>query len=574
MRAWVRRFPLIGVAFVVRIEPVALHLGSAAIAGGAHAVAGRNVMTVDAKQTQNWIVGGGIAGMAVAAFLVRDAGVPGENIHILEELTIEGGSLDGAQSPAAPGAFVTRGGRMFAEEVYQCTWDLFSSIPSLENPAVTVRQEMLTFNARVRTEANARLIDKNHKILDAADYGFNATDRIEMMRMLALSEKALGARRIDELFSEHFFRTNFWQMWRTTFAFQNWHSAIELRRYFKRFIQEFSRMDTLAGVRRTVYNQYDSMAVPLQRWLLANNVDVRFGTRVTDVDFTDDVNGRRASKLSLETSSGRSTLELGAHDYAFITLGSITSDTRYGGNDTVPALVRDRVDHGWSLWDEIAKKADDFGRPNTFYGNVDENKWESFTLTMHGDTLLKRIVEFSNNDPGTGALMTWVDSGWLMSIVVPYQPHFPNLPEDTYTLWGYGLLIDDEGDYVKKKMSRATGQEILTELVHQLGFEDILDEVLATTDVTTVMIPYASALFSRRVPEDRPKVVPARSTNFAFLGQFTELPKDTVFTVEYSVHGAMHAVYELFGVDKQIPPIYHGLLDPKVGVKTLESAFR
>ena len=123
-------------------------------------------------------------------------------------------------------------------------------------------------------------------------------------------------------------------------------------------------------------------------------------------------------------------------------------------------------------------------------------------------------------------------------------------------------------------MSQATGTEILTELVHQLGFEDILDEVLATTDVSTVMMPYASALFSRRVPEDRPKVIPDGAQNFAFLGQFTELPGDVVFTVEYSIHGAMHAVYEFFGVDRPIPPIYQGLHDPKVGLKALQAAFK
>lgn len=237
----------------------------------------------------------------------------------------------------------------------------------------------------------------------------------------------------------------------------------------------------------------------------------------------------------------------------------------------MPELIRDRRDGGWAFWDTIARKAPDFGRPNTFYGDVDENKWESFTLTMHGRTLLDRITAYTGNEPGTGALTTFVDSGWLMSVVVPHQPHFPNMPPDRYTLWGYGLLIDDEGDYVKKKMSASTGKEILTELIRQFGFDDILDEVLDTTDVTTVMMPYASSVFSRRVPEDRPKVVPDRAENFAFLGQFTELAEDVVFTVEYSVHGAMHAVYQLFGVDK---PIYHGLLDPLVGVHVLESVFK
>jgi len=531
-------------------------------------------MTIDPKQAHLWIVGGGIAGMATAAFAIRDAGVSGENVHILEELEIGGGSLDGARSPVVAGGWVTRGGRMLEEEAYRTTWDLFSAIPSLEDPDVTVRQEILDFNAAVSTHANARLIDARHRILDASEYGFNGRDRLEMTRLLGLGEKALGARRIDEMFGEHFLRTNFWQMWRTTFAFQQWHSAAELRRYFIRFVQEFDRIHTLSGVRRTKYNQYDSMVVPLQRWLLAQGADVRFGTRVTDVEFTGPRQPRRATRLCIEDSDGNSTIELGDHDYAFITIGSITADSTYGGNDTVPPLIRDRVDHGWSLWEEIAKKAQDFGRPNTFYGNIDEDKWESFTLTMRSDTLLRRIGEYTGNEPGSGALMTWVESGWHLSIVVPSQPHFPGQQENTYTLWGYGFEIDNDGDYVPKKMSRATGTEILTELVHQLGFEEILDEVLATTDVTTVMMPYASALFSRRVPGDRPKVVPDGAQNFAFLGQFTELLEDVVFTVEYSVHGAMHAVYTLLEVDRPIPPIYHGLVDPKVGIKALQAAFR
>ena len=314
-------------------------------------------MTIDPKQAHLWIVGGGIAGMATAAFAIRDAGVPGESIHILEELAVVGGAMDGAKSPVETGALVTRGARMLCDEVYQSTWDLFSQIPSLEHPEVTVRQEILDFNEKFTIHGNARLVDAQHRIVDAADYGLNTRDRFEMTRLLAMSEEMLGARRIEDIFSEHFLATNFWQMWRTTFAFQKWHSAAEARRYFLRFVQEFGRLDTHAGVRRTKYNQYDSMIVPLQRWLVAQGVDVRFGTRVTDVDFAGPHEPRRATRLYVEDSAGGSTIELGRNDYTFITIGSITADTTYGSNDTVPPLVRDRVDHGWSLWEEIAKKA-------------------------------------------------------------------------------------------------------------------------------------------------------------------------------------------------------------------------
>lgn len=527
---------------------------------------------LSAKDSEVWLVGGGIASMAAATFLIRDAGMPARQIHILEELAIGGGCLDGGLSPSQR-AYVTRGGRMLAEEPYQTLWNLLSTIPSLEDPSKSVRQEIIEFNQRVKTDAHARLIGRGAKILNAADYGLDTADRVELTRLLATPEHLLRARRIDEMFSAHFFRTNFWQMWRTTFAFQNWHSAIELKRYFLRFIQEFPRMHTLAGVRRTLYNQYDSVAVPLQRWITAQGVDVRFSTRVMDVDFESRGGVRRATHLQVRTAGADSTIELGPQDACFITLGSITADATYGGNERVPELIRDRRDGAWSLWESIARKADDFGRPNTFF-NVDENKWESFTLTLHGDVLLKRIVEFSGNTPGTGALMTFVDSSWLMSLVVPFQPHFPNMPPNTYTAWGYGLFIDAKGDHVKKSMAQCTGKEILSELLYQLSFEDIRDAAMASTDVTPVMMPYASAMFSRRIPEDRPKVIPDGAANFAFLGQHVELPEDTVYTVEYSVHCAMHAVYSLFGVKKEIPPVYHGLADPRVGLEALRAAFR
>lgn len=524
-----------------------------------------------------WIVGGGIAGMAVAAFAIRDAHIPAANIHILEELGIAGGSLDGAKAPHATGAqaWVTRGGRMLTDETYLCLWDLYASIPSLDDPDISVREDCRQFNDQVRTEARARLINARHEITDFAKLGFSSGHRAQMLRLLALSEKVVGSRRIDEFFDAAFFDTNFWRMWRTTFAFQKWHSAAELRRYFLRFVQEFPRIHTLAGVKRTRYNQYDSLVVPLQRWLFAQGVDVRFGTQVTDANFATAPDGsRRATALHLATAQGATRLDLGENDLAFFTLGSITSDARYGGNDDVPELVRNRTDHGWSLWEKIAPKAPDFGRPTAFCGNVDEHKWESFTLTMRDDTLLKRITAYSGNEPGTGALMTWYESGWHLSIVVPHQPHFADLPDGTYTLWGYGFQVDDLGDHVRKPMCQATGREVLTELLGHLGCDDIKEHVLATTDVTTVMMPYASALFACRAPGDRPLVIPQGSRNFAFLGQFVELEDDVVFTVEYSVRCAMVAVYGLLGVQREIPAIYNGLLDPRVGLHAIEAAFR
>lgn len=524
------------------------------------------------KSSQIYLVGGGIASLAAAVFLVRDAGVAGKNVRILEQLPIAGGSLDGAPAPTRGGGYVTRGGRMFEEEHYVCLWNLLDSIPSLEDGHVSIKQEMWAFNAEHPTHAKARIVLEDHSIADASRLGLDGRDRADMTRLLALPEHLIGARRIEDFFQPHFFNTHFWCMWRTTFAFQNWHSAIELKRYFLCFIQEFDRIHTLSGVRRSKYNQYDSIVRPILGWLQARGVQTDYGVTVEDIDFADS-RCRRATRLHLDRAGKKETITLGKDDYVFATLGSMTADATYGDNHTVPPLIRDKRDGSWRLWDTLARKADDFGRPNAFSGNIEESKWESFTLTLQGRALLDRIQDFSGNVPGEGALMTWKDSRWLLSIVVPHPPHFAHQAPDTYTLWGYSLFGNVKGDYVDKAMDDATGAEVLEELLGHLGFDDLPASVRQTTRVTTVQMPYIDAQFQRRAPSDRPRVVPKGAENYAFLGQFVEIPEGVVFTVEYSVRGAMMAVYHHFGVTRPIPKIYHGMADPKVAWAALKTAF-
>lgn len=75
------------------------------------------------------------------------------------------------------------------------------------------------------------------------------------------------------------------------------------------------------------------------------------------------------------------------------------------------------------------------------------------------------------------------------------------------------------------------------------------------------MMPYITAFFMSREKGDRPDVIPDGCTNFAFLGQFAETERDTIFTVEYSVRTAMEAVYGLLGVDRGVPEVWGSVYD-------------
>src|SRR5471030_1231763 len=112
--------------------------------------------------------------------------------------------------------------------------------------------------------------------------GFSMADRLELVKITEASEHALGSDRITDWLSPPFFSTNFWFMWQTTFAFQPWHSAVEFKRYLHRFMREFARIETLAGVKRTKYNQHDSLVRPLLAWLESKGVQFINDCFVTD----------------------------------------------------------------------------------------------------------------------------------------------------------------------------------------------------------------------------------------------------------------------------------------------------
>ena len=521
-----------------------------------------------------YFIGGGLASLAGAAYLIRDCHFKGENIHIIEGLHILGGSNDGAGSEAD--GFVCRGGRMLNEETYENFWELFSSIPSLDMPGMSVTEEILNFDHHHPTHAQARLVDKNGKILDVKSMGFNQADRMALGKLMITPEEKLDDMTIEEWFAHtpHFFETNFWYMWQTTFAFQKWSSLFEFKRYMNRMIFEFSRIETLEGVTRTPYNQYESVILPLKAYLDTHQVDFSINATVTDIEFADG-EGITATALYIEDSEGEKVIKLNKGDVCIMTNGSMTDSTTLGDLHTAPEYKPEDPISA-KLWKKVASKKPNLGNPSPFFDYPEETNWESFTVTCKGNKLLKLIEQFSGNIPGSGALMTFKDSNWLMSIVVAAQPHFKAQPMDTTIFWGYGLYTDRMGDYVKKTMRECTGEEILIELLHHLHLEDKQEEILETViNVIPCMMPYIVSQFQPHKMTDRPKVVPEGSTNFAMISQFVEIPEDMVFTEEYSVRAARIAVYTLFGVkDKEICPVTPYKKDPKVLKEALKTSYR
>nr|WP_251068225.1 oleate hydratase [Marinobacter sp. C7] len=514
-----------------------------------------------------YIIGSGIAGMAAAFFLIRDGHMPAENIVFLEEGSIEGGSVDGAGNPEE--GYIVRGGREM-EMTYQNFWDVFSEIPALELPEpFSVLDEYRLVNDPDKNWSKARLLENQGQIADFSTMGLSRKQQLEVIRLLLAPKEDLDDITVEQWFSEGFLETNFWTFWRTMFAFQNWHSVLEMKLYMHRFLHLMDGLNDMTSLVFPRYNQYDSFILPLMNWLKEQGVKVQYETIVSNLKFSTRGGQRTVTGIQCATEQGEKTIRVRKRDLVFATTGSMTEDTAYGDDNTAPELKDAQApgeSSGWQLWKNLASQSEVFGRPEKFCGNVPQSTWESVTLTCKPSPLMDKLKELTVNDPysgftATGGIITFTDSSWLMSFTCNRQPHFPDQPDDVIVLWVYALLMDKPGDYVKKPMPECTGREVLTELCYHLGLIDQVDEVIAATKTRIALMPYITSQFMPRAKGDRPEVVPEGCTNLALMGQFVETPNDVVFTLESSVRTARIGVYSLLEIPKQVPDIYPGQYD-------------
>ncbi|WP_315836212.1 oleate hydratase [Bradyrhizobium prioriisuperbiae] len=539
-------------------------------------------MTLNATSAQNdnahsisvgrkaYLIGSGIASLAAAAYLIKEGGFAGTDITIFEESAGYGGSLDAKGNPSD--GYSMRGGRMF-EEKFNCTYDLLSFIPAISNPKKSAKDELMEFHQEFFWNDKARLV-ANGAIVDVADLGFSERDRLDLVELCATPEALLGTKTIEQWFKPDFFKSNFWFIWCTTFAFEPWHSAVEFKRYCLRFTHLFSTIDTMAGIYRTQFNQYDAMVRPIVAWLTGHGVKFAMNTEVTDIDVAIDGAEKRATHLRYAQGGGGHVVVLATDDLVFVTNGSMTADTSYGSNTAAPVLRTEKAGSSWKLWQTLAAKTPAFGHPAAFCSDIAKSKWESFTVTARDSTFFGLLEVFSGSEAGKGGLVTIKDSNWLLTVVLNHQPHYYEQPKDVWVWWGYGLFPDRVGNFVHKTMVECTGEELLTELLSHLRFTEKAPHIIGTSRIITAMMPYITSQFMPRTGKDRPKVIPDGSKNLAFIGQYCEIPDDVVFTVEYSVRSAQIAVFGLLDLARPVSPFYKGQHDPRILFDALKMLHR
>lgn len=525
---------------------------------------------VDKKSA--YIIGTGLAGLTAAFYLVRDGQMKGEHVHLLEKLDLAGGSCDGRKDVTK--GFYMRGGREM-DNHFEVMWDVFRDVPSIETPNVSVLDEYYRLNKH----------DPNYSLCRATtDCGKDAhTDKqfkLDKASALALSklfmtpEDQLEDKKISDVLPESFWNTNFWLYWQTMFAFQRWSSALEMKRYLCRYVHHIDGLPDFSALRFTKYNQYESMILPLVKYLEAHGVTVEYGVDVKNVVIQQKGDKKIAKQIVYVKDGKQQTIDLIEDDLVFVTNGCCTDTSCYGDQTHAPDLsnIRNGVGESWDLWKNIAKQAKngEFGNPDAFCSDYEATNWMSATVATSNEEIIKYIMNVCKRDPRsgkvtTGGIVTVKDStdNWYLSWTINRQPQFKAQDKNTVLVWVYSLNTNRPGNYVKKAMRNCTGEEVCREWLYHLGVPTNKINALAkdACNTTTCFMPYINAFFQPRKNSDRPLVVPQGAVNFAFIGQFAETPRDTIFTTEYSMRTGMEAVYTLLNVDRGVPEVWGSCYD-------------
>ena len=520
---------------------------------------------VDAKSA--YLIGSGLAALSAACFLVRDGQMKGEHVHILEKDPIPGGACDGYKYQDI--GYVMRGGREM-DNHFECMWDLFRSIPSIEDENYTVLDEYYWLNKADPNYSLCRAtVNRGQDAHTDGKFGLSDKGAMEILQLFMTPDEKLYDKKITDFFDDEVLNTNFWMYWRTMFAFENWHSALEMKRYLQRYIHHIGGLPDFTALRFTRYNQYESMILPMVKYLESFGVQFHYNTKVVNVAFDCAGGKKQATRIDILRDGLEDCIDLTENDLVFITNGGCVENSTIGSQNTAaPYRPEIKEGGGWDLWRKIAAQDPSFGHPDKFCYDPELSNWMSATITTLDQKIVPYIKKICKRDPFsgkvvTGGIVTVKDSSWLLSWTLNRQQQFRDQPKDQLCVWVYGLFSDKPGDFVKKPMRECTGKEICMEWLYHIGVPTDQIEELAANSANTVpcMMPYIDAFFMPRAAGDRPDVVPEGAVNFAFLGQFAETERDTIFTTEYSNRTGMEAVYTLLNVDRGVPEVWGSVYD-------------
>src|ERR1039457_2558876 len=355
---------------------------------------------------------------------------------------------------------------------YECTWDLYKSIPSLNNEGKTVFDETVEFNERHKSNAMARLVDSGRAKVPVTSMGFSMEDRIELLKLSHAGEDALTASCVTDWLSPGFFETEFWYMWSTTFAFQPWHSAVDFRRYLHRFLLEFSRID-----------------------LDHKTEDGKF--IVTGIHCL-----RRDKSEVIAVNDG---------DFVFLQNGSMTDASSLRSMTSAPRKLTKADSGGRTLWEKLAGAPPEFGNPAAFNSCIAQSllgvvyRYAEEPRIFRSDDSIQR--------KSAGHRRTGDVQGLELADVHCAGPS-TSLPEPAGRRAGVLGILAVSGPG-RQFRSEADGR--VPWRGNSAGTLRSPAETVASANCIPCRMPYITSMFMPRMHNDRPLPVPRGSGGIAFV---------------------------------------------------------
>ncbi|KAJ6035832.1 hypothetical protein N7540_000111 [Penicillium herquei] len=502
---------------------------------------------------QAWIIGTGTASLASAVYLIQRANLPPQNVHVLDAHISLGGSLHNNGDPS-------HGYNQFAGclpvPVGKPLKDLLASIPSPiahgDTVLDTITKEELSQIPGDHHDRTRFLIQnpRGRDNINPDKLNLSVSHRFYLARLVLRSETRIHREHIKDVMPKSFFQSVFWSVWSAQFGFQPWHSALEFRRAVRQYISQYHSLRILNSLDISGYYQFESIILPVYLYLQSLDVDFHFDTKVTDIITTAQNGHQRISKLQVIENGFHITEEIGANDLVIMMIGSTTSGSSIGTNDTPPIFTsmepNDEYDENWKLWLELGTQNYTFGNPYNFCTRINDSILGSFTMTI-SDTPLWEFLTSRAAQAECGTFIILPDSNWELRLCIPTQPVFSQQPQNVHVIWGFTLFPGRKGNYVKKSMEECSGTQITAEVLQHLQYYPAPPNTLTIPNI----MPRMTSMLLIRSKKDRPDVIPPNTSNLALVGPFVEIPEYTCVDISYGIRTAQVATSRLMNLSLQ-----------------------
>lgn len=531
-------------------------LGVAAVAGVAASrkkkqkqLREKDNMTLPPKRNI-YFAGGGLAALSGAYYLIHDCNIPGDCIHIFEESSNIGGAFNvGGDSE---NGYVCTSPKLLSLKNHANLMDMLKGLQSVNIEDVSVYDEIVGFMKSNPIKENARIISADGGIVSSG-FELDKASIKNIKALLSFKDYEISEMSVVEYFSDSpkFLSSNLWTLVSTAYMLTEKSSAVELKHILNCVSGEINDLFSMENTVRSQFNLQETVIKALENYLNGHNVNFATNCSVIDVDFEESCN--RLSAIHLDDNGTAKTFYLNKNDLCFITNGSV-SECASIGDYNCPAPKHEGLPASAALWSKMTDKRDGFGNSSRFYTDSD-TEIISFTITARSSKLLDYIKQFTCNTESHGAITTFKDSPWGLTVSTVPQPYFSSQTDDITVILCYGVNTAAEGRYIDKEMRHCSGAELLFELIKYLKLEERWEEI--TEDIINVIpcaMPYAAASSLPYSDDDKPIIVKDKEANFAFIGQFAKLGGGISYSSEYAVRTAREAAYRLTDTKKHSAP--------------------